>query len=198
METKHPLEPPRKPASKLILDKVWERWRERFRAESRSVLVWAFFRPVLKSTLSILSWNPPCLFCAEIYHVYIASLSILVQEFAQLPEMVECHEVTRDMLFHFILIILHFLSYTQGSFKKKGTQNSKVLEHLLGKAQFKEKMNSYETMNLHTHTHTQALISSMYSSQLLVKFASYQTRSFWKVRLCLTVAFFLPCCCCCC
>ena len=29
----------------------------------------------------------------------------------------------------------------------------------------------------------------MYSSQLLVKFASYQTRSFWKVRLRLTVSF---------
>ena len=124
---------------------------------------------VLKSTLSVLCWNPPCLFCAEIRLVCFAlksTLSLLrwnppclhcqPQEFAQLPGMVECHEVTRDMLFHFILIIVQFLEggYTQGCFKKKGTQSSKFLEHLPGKEQFKEKMNSYEIMNLHTHTHT--------------------------------------------
>ena len=85
----------------------------------------------------------------------------MIQEFAQLPEMVECHKVTRDMLLLFTLIILHFLegNYTQGSFKKKGTQNSKVLEHLLGKAEFKEKMNSYEIMNLHTHTHKHSFLA---------------------------------------
>lgn len=76
------------------------------------------------------------------------------------------------MLFHLILIIPHFLegNYTQGSFKKKGTRNSKFLEHLLGKVQFKEKMNSYEIMNFHTHIHMHACARTLFYHVFTHKF----------------------------